>query len=262
MEYKHILFSVRDHTAYIVLNNPEKRNPIGNDVKKELMDAFDACDFDPEIRCVVIRGAGGCFSAGGDMNAMKKRIDNGELGTKISCRLGAAMNQRLRAIPKPTIALLEGAATGSGLSLALSCDFQIVEEKTKMAFSFVNIGYVPDSGALYLVTRALGTVKATELLMSGRRFLGREAADMGLVTVAVPREELESTLESYVAKYANGPTVAYGYIKAMMNRSPFTDYTVAVESEIEYQGICEQTQDHKEAVCAFLEKRKPVFQGK
>lgn len=262
MEYKHILFSVRDHTAYIVLNNPEKRNPVGNDVKKELMDAFDRCDFDPEIRCVVLRGAGGYFSAGGDMNAMKKRLDNGELGTKISCRLGAAMNQRLRAIPKPTIALVEGAATGSGLSLALSCDFQIVEEKTKMAFSFVNIGYVPDSGAVYLVTRALGTVRAAELLMSGRRFLGREAADMGLVTTAVPREELESTLETYVAKYANGPTVAYGYIKAMMNRTPFTDYTVCTESEIEYQGICEQTEDHKEAVYAFLEKRKPVFQGK
>ncbi len=262
MEYKTILFQVVDKTAYITLNIPEKRNPIGNDTKRELLDAFDRCDFDPEIRAMVIRGAGGYFSAGGDLRAMKQRIDEGKLGTKISCRLGAEMNQRLRNIKKPTIAYIEGAATGSAISLALSCDFQIVEENTKMAFSFVNIGYVPDSGAVYLVTRAVGTVRATELFMSGRRFSGKEAAQMGLVTVAVPGERMQETLEAYVQKYANGPTVAYGYIKALLNRTPFTDYAVSMESEIEYQGICEQTEDHKAAVCAFLEKQKPIFTGK
>lgn len=261
MDYKTILFEVREHTAYITLNIPEKRNPISNETKLELLDAFDICDFDPAIRAVVIRGAGGYFSAGGDLRAMKKRIDEGQLGTKISCRLGSQMNQRLRNLKKPTIACLEGAATGSGISMALACDFQIVAENTKMAFSFVNIGYVPDSGATYLVTRAVGTVRAMDLLMSGRRFTGREAADMGLVTVAVPPEELEATLAQYVDKYANGPTVAYGYIKTMMARSPFTDYASAMEAEIEYQGLCEQTYDHKEAVNAFLEKRKPEFRG-
>ena len=262
MEYQNILFRTDRNTAYITLNRPENRNPISNDMKKELLDVFDICDFDPAIRAVVIRGAGGTFSAGGDLGAMRQRMEEGRLGTKISCRLGAEMNQRLRNLRKPVIAWVEGAATGSGISLALSCDFQIVGEHTKMAFSFVNIGYIPDSGAVYLVTRAVGTVKATELFLSGRRFSGREAADMGLVTLAVPEEQLEETVDKYVKKYAQGPTVAYGYIKSLMNRTPFHDYAVGMESEIEYQGICEQTADHKEAVYAFFEKRRPDFQGK
>ena len=135
-------------------------------------------------------------------------------------------------------------------------------EKASFQIDFVNIGYIPDSGAVYLVTRAVGTVKASELFLSGRRFSGREAADMGLVTVAVPEDQLEETVSRYVEKYAKGPTVAYGYIKTMMNRTPFHDYAVGMESEIEYQGICEQTEDHKEAVNAFFEKRRPEFRGK
>ena len=262
MEYQYILYTVQDHTAYITLNQPQKRNPISNETKLELMNAFDACDFDPEVRAVVIRGAGGYFSAGGDLRAMKARIDAGTLGTKVSCRLGAQMNQRLRNIKKPTIACVEGAATGSGICLALACDFQIVEEQTKMAFSFVNIGYVPDSGATYLVTRAIGTVKAAELFLSGRRFSGKEAAEMGLVTLAVSKENLEKVLMEYVNKYANGPTVAYGYIKSMLNRAPFSDYAICMESEIEYQGICEATEDHREAVRAFLAKEPPQYRGR
>ena len=262
MEYRNIMFEAAEHTAYITLNRPESRNPISNEMKQELLDAFDICDFDPSIRVVVIRGAGGTFSAGGDLAAMRKRIEEGKLGTRISCRLGGEMNQQLRNLKKPVIAWVEGAATGSGISLALACDFQIVGEHTKMAFSFVNIGYIPDSGAVYLVTRAVGTVKASELFLSGRRFSGREAADMGLVTVAVPEDQLEETVSRYVEKYAKGPTVAYGYIKTMMNRTPFHDYAVGMESEIEYQGICEQTEDHKEAVNAFFEKRRPEFRGK
>ncbi len=262
MNFQNIIFEVVGSTAYITINLPDKRNPVNNTTKAELLEAFDACDFNDEIRAVVLRGAGGVFSAGGDLAAMKARIDAGERGTRISCRLGAEMNLRLRNIKKPTIAYVEGAVAGSGMCLALSCDFQIVSEDAKMSFSFVNIGYVPDSGATYLVTRAVGTVRATELLMSGRRFTGREAADMGLVTLAVPHSEMEAKLTEYIEKYSNGPTTAYGFIKTMINRASFAAYADGMESEIEYQGICEQTDDFKNAVTSFFEKKKPSFTGK
>ena len=262
MAFQHILFEVKNHVGYITLNNPKNRNPIPNPAKAELMQAFDICDFNDDIRIMVVRGAGGNFSAGGDLNAMKARLEKGERGTRLNCRLGGEMNLRLRNIKKPTIACVEGAVAGAGMCLALACDFQIVAADSKMTFAFVNIGYVPDSGATYLVTRAVGYVKATELFMSGKRFTGQEAADWGLVTEAVPSEHLDETLERYLKKYANGPTTAYGNIKIMINRAVFSSWSSGMESEIECQGECEQTADFREAVFAFFDKRKPSFTGK
>ena len=262
MDFKHILFRKTDCVAFITLNNPEKKNPVGNEVKRELIQAFDICYYDDNIRAITIRGAGGCFSAGGDMKAMKERIERGEPGTRINCRLAGELITRIRNIRKPTIACVEGAAAGAGMCLLMSCDFQIVAEDTKMVFSFVNIGYIPDSGATYLVTRAVGTARATELLMSGKCFSGKEAAEWGLITEAVPHEKLDERLNYYLYKYANGPTAAYGRIKSMINSSQFARMNDGIQNEIFYQGECEETEDHKRAVIAFFEKRKPNFIGK
>ena len=261
MEFKNVKFESSGSVGYITLNNPEKRNPINVDTHRELRECFDLCDYDPEIRAVVIRGAGGNFSAGGDLNAMKARIDAGIRGTRQVCRIGAETNLRLLNVSKPVIAWIEGAITGAGISLALSCDFQIVSETAKCAFSFVNIGFVPDSGAAYLVTRALGTTRAKDLFMSGRFFSGREAAQWGLFTEAVPEAEVENRVTQYVKKYSSGPAVAYAGIKTMINRAQYAAYADGIQAEIDAQGACELTQDYAEAVTAFLEKRKPVFRG-
>ena len=262
MDFKYILMEVKDGVAYITLNNPQKKNPINIDTGRELKECFDLCDYDDSIRLVVIRGAGKTFSAGGDINAMKERIDKGIRGTRQVCRVLGEAFIRLRNVKKPVIACIEGAAAGAGLALALACDFQIVDESTKCLFAFVNLGFVPDSGATYFVTRAIGTTRATELFMSGRVFTGKEAADWGLFTISVPAEELEDTLQKYIKKYSNGPTVAYANIKTMINRAKFSIYADGMQSEVELQGMCEQTDDFKEAVFAFLEKRKPEFQGR
>lgn len=262
MEFKYVLMEVKDGTAYITLNNPQKKNPINIDTGRELRECFDLCDYDDSIRLVVIRGAGGTFSAGGDINAMKERIDKGIRGTRPVCRVLGETFLRLRNVKKPVIACVEGAAAGAGLALALACDFQIIDEATKCLFAFVNLGFVPDSGATYFVTRAIGTTRATDLFMSGRMFTGREAADWGLFTTAVPSTELEGTLEKYIKKYVNGPTTAYANIKTMINRAQYSSYADGMQSEIELQGMCETTEDFKEAVFAFLEKRKPNFQGR
>lgn len=262
MSFENVLFEKRGNVAYITLNRPEKRNPINIDTHRELRECFDICDYDEDIRAVVIRGAGGSFSAGGDIGAMKARIDAGVRGTRKVCRIGAETNLRLLNVKKPVIAWIEGAITGAGISLALSCDFQLISESAKCAFSFVNIGFVPDSGAAYLVTRALGTTRAKELMMSGRFFSGREAADWGLFTEAVPAEELEARVAKYVEKYANGPSVAYAGIKTMINRAQYAAYADGMQTEIDAQGACELTEDYREAVNAFLEKRKPAFKGR
>ena len=158
MAYEFIKFEVKDHVAYITLNNPQKKNPVPNPAKKELIRLFDICDFDDDIRLVVIRGAGGCFSAGGDLNAMRDRLERGERGTRYNCRLGSEMNLRLRNVKKPVIACIEGAIAGAGMSLALSCDFQIAAADTKCTLAFVNIGYVPDSGSMTAYNMEYGKV--------------------------------------------------------------------------------------------------------
>ena len=262
MEFKNILLEIKDGVAYVTLNNPKKKNPINIDTGRELKECFDLCDYDDAVRLVVIRGAEGTFSAGGDINAMKARIDAGVRGTRPVCRMLGEAFLRLRNVKKPTIARVEGAAAGAGLALALACDFQIVDEAAKCLFAFVNLGFVPDSGATYFVTRAIGTTRATELFMSGRMFTGREAADWGLFTKAVPAGEMETTVEKYIKKYANGPTVAYANIKTMINQAQFAGYSEGMQTEIEMQGMCEMTEDFKEAVNAFLEKRKPDFKGR
>lgn len=262
MEFMNLQFEKSDSVGYITLNRPEKRNPINIDTHRELRECFDLCDYDDDIRAVVIRGAGGNFSAGGDLNAMKARIDAGIRGTRQVCRLGAETNLRLLNVKKPVIACIEGAVTGAGISLALSCDFQIISATAKCAFSFVNIGFVPDSGAAYLVTRAIGTTRAKDLFMSGRFFSGAEAAQWGLFTEAVSPNELEERVSKYIKKYASGPSVAYAGIKTMINRAQYASYADGIQTEIDAQGACELTEDYAEAVTAFLEKRKPKFKGK
>lgn len=261
MEFKHILYEVKDHVAYITLNHPEKRNPLNIETQRELHDAYDLCDYDDEVRVVVIRGAGGNFSGGGDLNVMKQRIDANVRGTRQACRAGAEANLRLRHVKKPVIAWVEGAIAGAGIALALACDFQIVSETSKCLFAFVNIGFVPDCGSTYFVTRAIGTTRASDLFLSGRRFTGREGADWGLFTEAVSPERLEARVEEYIEKYKNGPTVAYANIKELINRAQFSGFADAILAEADCQGRCETSSDYKTAVTAFLSKEKPKFTG-
>ena len=262
MNLQHVLYEEKDRVAYITFNNPEKRNPISIEVSQELKQCFDKADYNDDIRVVVLRGAGGNFSGGGDINSMKARLDKGIREARPAVRMIGEASMRLRNIKKPTIAWVEGAAAGAGLSFAMCCDFSIASEESKMTFAFVNIGYVPDSGATYLVTRAVGTVKATELFMSGKVFNGAQARDWGLITDAVPADKLEETVAKYIRKYSKGPTTAYANIKAMINEAQFSELALGMQKEVEYQYACCKTDDHAEAVNAFLEKRPPNFTGK
>ena len=251
-----------DGVAYITLNDPANMNPVNAQAMKDLVVCLDHCEEDSSIRAVVIRGAGGHFSAGGDVKGMKARLDQGVNTTRSGIRAGGEFIMRLKTISKPTIAWIEGAAAGVGMSIALACDFSIAAEDTKMVFAFVNIGFVPDGGITYMLSRAVGTVRATELLMSGRKFTAAEAKSWGMITEAVPKEELEATVQRYIRKYSTGPSVAYANIKALINRTCYSELNFCMQNEVPAQYACSTSDDHREAVTAFVEKRKPAFTGR
>ena len=257
-----VLFDVKDGAAYITLNNPEKLNPVPAEVMLDMIQCLNDCESSDEIRVVVLRGAGGNFTAGGDIRGMKERMDNGINNTKTAIRIGGELITRLRMISKPTIAWIEGAVAGVGMSIAMACDFSIAEETAKMVFAFVNIGFVPDGGITYTLSKAVGPVKATDLLMSGKRFSGAQAKEWGIITEAVPKDGLEETVQKYIHKYSHGPSAAYAQIKTLINGVNYSEWNACMQREVYAQYACSLTQDHREAVTAFLEKRKPVFQGK
>lgn len=262
MNFKYVIFEEKESVGYIVLNNPENMNPVTVDVMKDLIECLNYCEKNDSIRAIVIRGSGGNFSAGGNVKSMKDKLDNNNNEVKYGVRAGGEFIMRLKTINKPTIAWIEGAVAGAGISIAMACDFSIAEEESKFVFAFVNIAYVPDGGLTYLLTKAIGTVKATELLMSGKKLNGADAKVLGIITEAVPSDKLEDTVKNYIKKYSNGPTKTYGYIKTLMNRVCYSEFNACMQNEVEAQYMCSLTEDHREALTAFVEKRKPVFKGR
>lgn len=257
-----IAFDVRDHVAYITFDDPAHMNPLNAEVMRDLSTCMDACEQDEGIRMVVFRGAGGNFSAGGNVKGMKERLDQGINTTRGGIRAGGELITRVRNLRKPTLAWIEGAAAGVGLSIAMACDFSIADTASKMTFAFINIGFIPDGGIVYLLSRAVGTVRATELLMSGRRFTGAQARDWGLLTEAVPGEELEETVRKYIQKYSTGPSVAYGQLKGLINAACYHELGACMQNEVQAQYVCSLSEDYREAVNAFVEKRRPDFKGR
>lgn len=262
MTFENILFEEKDNAGYITFNNPTQMNPLTSEAMYELSRCIDYCELTDSIRVLVLRGAGGNFTAGGNVKAMKDRIDKGIYAAKTGIRAGGEFITRLKNIAKPTIAWIEGAAAGVGCSIAMACDFSIADEAAKMVFAFINIGYIPDGGIVYMLHKAVGAAKTTELLMSGRKFSGAEAAEWGIITKAVPADQLEETVQKYVNKYANGPGVAYGQLKGLINRTCYPELNNCMQAEVDAQHICSKSEDHYEALSAFVEKKRPIFQGK
>ncbi|UMZ72954.1 enoyl-CoA hydratase/isomerase family protein [Natranaerofaba carboxydovora] len=262
MENRKVLFEVEDNIAYITLNNPGSLNALDESLLDELIEVMDESSDRTDVRTIIISGKGNAFSAGGDLNALKNALEQEPeecLGVVRKVGLAAL---RIRNARKPVIASIKGAAAGAGFNFALACDFRICTEDAKFIQSFVNIGLVPDMGGTYLLTQMIGAAKATELIMTGRTVEAKEALELGLVNKVVPGEDLEKATKEFANKLAQGPTKAFGNMKALVNRSAFSGLESILDNELEYQINCAKTEDFKEGVSAFLEKRKPEFKGK
>jgi 2-(1,2-epoxy-1,2-dihydrophenyl)acetyl-CoA isomerase len=260
-EFKTLLFDVRDNVAHITLNRPDAANSINEDMGKDLMHAALRCDEDPEIRAVLISGAGKIFSGGGDLKAFSAKGSQLAYHVKeITTYLHAAMSRFTR-MDAPVVAAVHGAVAGAGMSIAIACDIVVAAETTRFMVAYTRAGLVPDGSSTYFLPRVIGLRRALELTLTNRMFSAQEALQWGLVTRVVPDDELLPQARAMAVQLATGPTRSYGISKRLLH-SGWTE-TLETQMENESQAIANsaRTADAREGITAFLEKRPPKFKG-
>ena len=262
MSYTTLIFDVKEGVAHITLNRPDAANSINEEMGKDLMHAALRCDEDPEIRAVLISGAGKIFSGGGDLKAFLSKGDQLPYHVKeITTYLHAAMS-RLTRMDAPVVAAVHGAVAGAGMSIAIACDIVVAAETTRFTVAYTRAGLVPDGSSTYFLPRIVGLKRALELTLTNRMFSAQEALEWGLVTCVVPDNELLAQARTIAVQLAAGPTRAYGISKRLLH-SGWTE-TLETQMENESQAIANsaRTADAREGIAAFLEKRAPKYKGK
>jgi 2-(1,2-epoxy-1,2-dihydrophenyl)acetyl-CoA isomerase len=264
MTYKCLLYGVEDRIATLTLNRPERLNALGDSLRDDLYDAVTKSAANPNVGVLVITGAGRGFCSGGDVKAMSEREQSGaapppgERWAPLRDRIILAM----RDCPKPVIAAVNGAAAGAGMNLALACDMRIASTAAKFSQAFVKRGLTPDWGGSWFLPRIVGTAKASELIFTGDTIDAAEALRLGIVNAVVAPEELMAEAYKLARKIAAGPAVAIQLAKRAIHHNQDVDLRAGLEFETFAQGICRDTDDAREGVKAFIEKRAPVFRGR
>lgn len=246
--------------ATITLDRPEARNAIDIPMRRELLAALDELETDAGSRVVILTGAAGHFSAGGDVKTMAARRQTAAEGRARVESLNRFVI-RLFEYPKPTIAMVDGFAVGAGCNIALACDLLIASDRARFGEVFARIGLVPDGGGTWLLPRLVGLAKAKELVFSADIIDAAEALRIGLVNRVVPAAELQSATRGLAARIAAGPPGALGLAKALLNRSATVDLGTALGFEAYAQAQAVTSEDHAEGVRAFLDRRPPTFTG-
>lgn len=260
--YETILYTIKDNVATITINRPEVSNAFSLTTYSEVKTALEQAGMDEMVRVIVITGTGKNFSAGGDVNRFKTLIETEEFLPPEGVIAAGAMTRAVKLCPKPVVAKINGVAAGAGCSLALASDFRVMDEKSKLAMAFINMSFSGDTGGIYFLNRIVGVAKTTEMLVLAEPVKGQEALTLGLTTELAAVGELDDVTAELVEKLRHKPTQAIAKQKALNYEFFFSDLEQFNEKEAQYMVECGRTADHKEAVYAFLEKRKPVFTGK
>ena len=263
-----LLASLDAGVLTLTLNRPDARNAISRAMTQALADQLAAAELDPAVRCIVLTGAGKGFCAGGDVKGMAAAGD----GTVGNNTIDGAIhrqriNQRATAgklfkMPKPTIAALPGPAAGAGLSLAMACDLRIMSSTAIMTTAFAKVGFSGDYGGTYFMTQLVGAAKARELYFLSDRVSAEEALRIGLANWVCEPDQLAAKTREIALRLATGATVAYRYMKENLNRAMNGEVDDCLDLEATHHVHCGQTQDHRDATKAFVEKREPVFHGR
>lgn len=264
MTYQFIQYEVADAVATITLNRPEAMNALTTPMMDEMKAALKAADKDNNVRAVLLTGAGKGFCSGADLAAIQAN-PNVPITEYLRDGLNALAAQ-IRGLDKPVIAAINGAAAGAGTSIALACDLRVASENASFVFAaFANIGLMPDGGLTYLLQRAVGTAKALELALladAKNRLNAADALAWGVVSRVVPHDTLMQEAHALAGKLAAMPTKAIAATKRAIYRAAERDLADAADYEARMQAVMFKTEDFREGVTAFLEKRSPVFKGK
>lgn len=258
-EYETIFYEKIDGVALIRLNRPEMMNALEAAVARDLVDAVRDAASDQSVGSVVLTGTDKVFSSGGDLSKLMQGFEL--LEGRQWLKEGYGQLLELARIKKPVIAAVNGYAVGAGFSLALMCDMIYAAESAKFGMAFIKVGAIPDCGALYYLPRLVGLQKAKELVFRGSNISAAEANRIGIVNEIMADDELMPEVMKIAKNLADGPSIALAQAKEILDASSSLSLEAVMEMEIYAQSFCFQTEDHREGVIAFLEKRKPVFKG-
>ncbi|SDF12820.1 2-(1,2-epoxy-1,2-dihydrophenyl)acetyl-CoA isomerase [Dyadobacter soli] len=257
--YEHLIFENHDGIVRITLDRPDVFHALSPALIREITQAIGVATEDPSVRVVLLTATGEkAFCSGADL---KEANASGMNAGEILRDYYEPMITAIRDIPKPVVCRMNGLAVGAGCSLALACDLVIAAEDTFLSLAFVQIGLMPDAGATFMLPRLVGLSRAFELASTGRRISASEAAQIGLIAHSVPRESLDEATEKHIAYYRHAPTRAIGEMKRAFNQSMHSNLPQMLETERESQEMLFGTRDVREGITAFLEKRRPDFQG-
>ncbi|WP_315769297.1 MULTISPECIES: enoyl-CoA hydratase family protein [unclassified Bradyrhizobium] len=264
-DYKpsHFLLTVTDRVATVTLNRPERKNPLTFESYRELTDFFRACAFDDEVKAIVVTGAGGNFSSGGDVfEIIGPLVQMDTKGVTAFTRMTGDLVKAMRACPQPILAAVEGICAGAGAIVAMASDIRLAAAGAKVAFLFNKVGLAGcDMGACAILPRIIGQSRASELLYTGRFMSAEEGERWGFFSRLVAPSEVLSQTEAMAREIAHGPTFANTMTKRMLAMEWAMSVEEAIEAEAVAQALCMTTEDFKRAFEAFAAKTKPVFQG-
>ncbi|ROR92428.1 enoyl-CoA hydratase-related protein [Nocardioides aurantiacus] len=249
--------------ATITLDRPEAMNGLDLPTKEALLAAVRRAADDVEVRCVVLTGSGRAFCVGQDLKEHQRTL--ADPSTPPLDTVEQHYNpivSTLVSMPKPVVAAVNGVAAGAGVSLALACDFRVMAEPAGFNLAFAGIALSCDTGSSWTLPRLVGRAKALELLYFPRTIASAEALSLGLVTTVVPADDLAGEVATLARRLADGPTVAYGAIRRSVEHAAGHSFDEALAFEAEMMALTGQTSDHRAAVSAFVEKRKPEFGGR
>ncbi len=261
-----LLFTVENGVGWVTLNRPEARNAMNADMRQAYFDALERCATEPEIRAVVLTGTGKGFCTGADLSG--SRAATGAAGpphpgaTRDAMRPSQRVIRALWDLEKPIIAAVNGVAAGLGAHLAYACDLVLAADDVRFIEVFVRRGIAVDAGGGFLLPRHVGLHKAKELVFFGDDLTAQDAERLGLVNKVVPAAELQATARAWAERLAKGPTFALGLSKRLMNRSLQSDMDTCFAEEAFSQALTANSEDMREGIRSFMEKRAPAFTGR
>jgi 2-(1,2-epoxy-1,2-dihydrophenyl)acetyl-CoA isomerase len=256
-----LLETIEDGVAVLTLNRPEALNALSMDIRNGLLRALDRLADDRSVGCIVITGAGRAFCSGGDVKGMGERAAAGYEARARGIQFSNSIPMAMRRHPKVIIGMVNGVAAGAGMSLSLACDMRVAGRSARFTTAFLKIGLSGDWGGTWTLTRLVSTAKARELYFLSDMISAEEAAGLGIVNRVVDDDALLGTTMDMARRIAAMPPVAVAGAKRNLFSAETDSFATTLDMESYNQARCSQTEDHREAVAAFKEKRRPVFRG-